>query len=510
MQAGVLSLSCEDGRKKDDVAKKVSEENAKVERRREKGQARFRTRRAHRVGSVDMIDVTDQVSHAAHQQRLKDEAAEAPTSSTRKPSSASAQARAPRKRRQAKKTRQSQFGKTLTHWANSDRIAGIIMLCFAAAGLLIANLPVIGPAFEHLREFVINVPFTNIRLDIADWVQDGVLTLFFLVVGLELKQELTHGSLSNPKRAAVPMIAAVGGMVAPPIVYLSVVSLMKAAGNATALNPQALSGWAVPTATDIAFSLAVLAIFSKGLPSEIRGFLLTLATVDDLLGILLIAFLFTSVNQWYWFVLMGACALLWAWMSRLKKVPWPLVALLGIVMWSMTFEAGIHPTLSGVIFGLLVPSKRMHGERTTRAHRWATRLNPISALFAVPLFALFATAIPFGGMSWSVLISPIVLGIVLALVIGKPLGVMVASWISVHLFNLELAGGLKIRDMIGMACACGIGFTVSFLIASLAFSHPILVEESRLAVLLGSVLSAVVAAVVLTIQSRHPKQRWQQ
>ena len=139
------------------MAKKVSEENTKVERGREKGQARFRTRRAHRVGSVDMIDVTDQVSHAAHQQRLKDEAAEAaeaPTSSTRKPSSASAQARAPRKRRQAKKTRQSQFGKTLTHWANSDRIAGIIMLCFAAAGLLIANLPVIGPAFEHLREFV--------------------------------------------------------------------------------------------------------------------------------------------------------------------------------------------------------------------------------------------------------------------------------------------------------------------------------------------------------------------
>ena len=269
-----------------------------------------------------------------------------------------------------------------------------------------------------------------------------------------------------------------------------------------------MGGWAVPTATDIAFSLAVLAIFSKGLPTEIHSFLLTLATVDDLLGILLIAFAFTSVNAWYWFALMVVFLLIWAWLCRLKKVPWALVVVIAILMWSMTYEAGIHPTLSGVMFGLLVPAKRMHGERQSRARRWSNRLQPYSALIALPLFALFATAIPLGGFGPSVFTSPVLVGIVVALVIGKPLGVMAASWICVHIFHLELAGGLKIRDLIGMACACGIGFTVSFLIASLAFQRSIFSEEARLAVLLGSFISMIVAAIVLQIQSRHPRQRW--
>lgn len=394
------------------------------------------------------------------------------------------------------------------HLAFSDRDSGLVMLLFAFLGLVCANIPVIGEGFERARDFALRIPLTNINLSIGDWVQDGVLTLFFLCVGLGLKQELVTGSLSKPRRAAVPVIAAVGGMAAPPIVYLSVVSLMKMSGDPLAFHPQTMNGWAVPTATDIAFSLSVLSLFSRGLPREIHSFLLTLATVDDLLGILLIAFVFTSVNEWYWFVLMGVCALVWAWMCRLKKVPWPFVAILGVVLWAMTYEAGIHPTLSGVVFGLLVPARKIHGEPSSRARRWNHRLQPWSALVALPLFSFFATAISLRGFTARTLISPVVVGICLALVIGKPLGVMSASWISVHLFKLELAGGLKIRDLIGMACACGIGFTVSFLIASLAFQDSLHIADARFAVLLGSFLSACVAAIVLTIQSRHPRARW--
>ncbi len=394
------------------------------------------------------------------------------------------------------------------HLAFSDRDSGLVMLVFAFLGLICANLPVIGRCFESVRDFPLRIPLTNINLSVGDWVQDGVLTLFFLCVGLGLKQELVTGSLSRPKRAAVPVIAAVGGMAVPPIIYLSVVTIMRMGGDPLAFRPQIMNGWAVPTATDIAFSLSVLSLFSKGLPREIHSFLLTLATVDDLLGILLIAFVFTSVNAWYWFVLMGLCALVWAWMCRLKKVPWLLVVVLGILLWTMTFEAGIHPTLSGVVFGLLVPARKIHGEPSSRARRWNHRLQPWSALVALPLFAFCATAISLKGFTSRTLISPVVVGICLALIIGKPLGVMLASWISVHIFGLELAGGLKIRDLIGMACACGIGFTVSFLIAALAFHDSVHIADARFAVLLGSFLSACVAAVVLRIQSLHPRARW--
>ena len=391
--------------------------------------------------------------------------------------------------------------------AFSDRWSGVVMLGFAVLGLILANLPVIGRGFFDFSRLSIPIPLTNIHLSIGDWVQDGLLTLFFLVVGLDLKCELTTGSLSNPRRAAVPMIAAVGGMLMPMGVYLLVTNALRAGGD-PAVTAQAMGGWPVPTATDIAFSLAVLSLFSRGLPTEIHSFLLTLATVDDLLGILLIAFLFTSVNAWYWFAFMLAILIFWAWLARLRRVPWPIVILLAVLMWAMTYEAGIHPTLAGVMFGLMVPAKRMHGERQSRARRWSDRLTPWSSLVALPLFALFATAIPLGGFGWSVFVSPVLLGIVAALVIGKPLGVMAAAWICVHVFRLELAGGLKIRDLIGMACACGIGFTVSFLIASLAFRGGAYIEEARLAVLLGSFLSMIVAAIVLQIQSRHPRKRW--
>lgn len=403
---------------------------------------------------------------------------------------------------------------TIRRIAASDRISGLIMLGFALAGLLLANLPFTAHAFEQLEEFRIAIPRTNIDMGLGHWVQDGLLTVFFLTVGLELKQELTTGSLSNPKAAAVPMLCAVGGMLVPPVLFIAVIALFAhfgpgGAGELVIASGTDFSfgemshGWAVPTATDIAFSLAVLALFAKALPGSIRAFLMTLATVDDLLAIILIAVFFSSVNAWYWFIGIAACAVAWYFLVRMQKVPWLAVAIVGILAWVMMFEAGIHPTLVGVLAGLLTPARERFGEKSPRAERYADKLQPFSALLALPIFALFATGVHFESLTWALFVSPVVIAVIVALVVGKPLGIMITAWLSTHLAGLRMAKGLRVRDMFPAACACGIGFTVSFLIASLAYQDAELSAESRFGVLIASLIAAVISGILLSRQSKR-------
>ena len=366
--------------------------------------------------------------------------------------------------------------------------------------------------FEAVAETQLGIPGTNIILPIGHWAQDGLLTIFFLTVGLDLKQELTTGSLANPKAAAVPMLCAVGGMLMPPVLFITVISLvglstiMDTAGMiaviATALAT-ATQGWAIPTATDIAFSLAVLALFAKAMPGSIRAFLMTLATVDDLLAIILIAVFFSSLNAWYWFIGIAICAAIWAFLVRLRRVPWLLVAVIGVLAWVMMFEAGVHPTLAGVLVGLLTPSREMHGEKSPRAQRYASKLQPFSSLLALPIFALFATGVHFAELSPALMLSPVVIGIIVALVIGKPLGIMITAWLSTHVAGLTMAKGLRVRDMFPAACACGIGFTVSFLIASLAYTNTELSAEGRFGVLMASLIAALISGILLSRQSKR-------
>ena len=394
--------------------------------------------------------------------------------------------------------------------AASDRISGLIMLGFALAGLLLANLPFTSHAFEELENFHVAIPYTNIDMGLGHWVQDGLLTVFFLTVGLELKQELTTGSLSNPKAAAVPMLCAVGGMMAPPVLFLLTLFLFSGFGSdplviASGTNftfGEMSHGWAVPTATDIAFSLAVLALFAKALPGSIRAFLMTLATVDDLLAIILIAVFFSSVNAWYWFVGIAVCAVVWYFLVRMRKVPWFAVAIVGILAWVMMFEAGVHPTLAGVLVGLLTPAHERYGEKTPRAERYADKLQPFSALLALPIFALFATGVHFESLTLALFVSPVVVAVMVALVVGKPLGIMITAWLSTHVAGLKMAKGLRVRDMFPAACACGIGFTVSFLISSLAYKDAELSAEARFGVLVGSMVAAVISGILLSRQSK--------
>ena len=334
--------------------------------------------------------------------------------------------------------------------------------------------------FEAVAETQLGIPGTNIILPIGHWAQDGLLTIFFLTVGLDLKQELTTGSLANPKAAAVPMLCAVGGMLMPPVLFITVISLFSrfappAPGIVTIPTgadvpfAEAAQGWAIPTATDIAFSLAVLALFAKAMPGSIRAFLMTLATVDDLLAIILIAVFFSSLNAWYWFIGIAICAAIWAFLVRLRRVPWLLVAVIGVLAWVMMFEAGVHPTLAGVLVGLLTPSREMHGEKSSPA----------------------------------LMLSPVVIGIIVALVIGKPLGIMITAWLSTHVAGLTMAKGLRVRDMFPAACACGIGFTVSFLIASLAYTNTELSAEGRFGVLMASLIAALISGILLSRQSKR-------
>lgn len=368
--------------------------------------------------------------------------------------------------------------------------------------------------FEAVAETQLGIPGTNIILPIGHWAQDGLLTIFFLTVGLDLKQELTTGSLANPKAAAVPMLCAVGGMLMPPVLFITVISLFSrfappAPGIVTIPTgadipfAEAAQGWAIPTATDIAFSLAVLALFAKALPGSIRAFLMTLATVDDLLAIILIAVFFSSLNAWYWFIGIAICAAIWAFLVRLRRVPWLLVAVIGVLAWVMMFEAGVHPTLAGVLVGLLTPSREMHGEKSPRAQRYASKLQPFSSLLALPIFALFATGVHFAELSPALMLSPVVIGIIVALVIGKPLGIMITAWLSTHVAGLTMAKGLRVRDMFPAACACGIGFTVSFLIASLSYTNTELSAEGRFGVLMASLIAALISGILLSRQSKR-------
>lgn len=398
--------------------------------------------------------------------------------------------------------------------AASDRASGLVMLAFAVLGLLLANIPATAPVFEHVSHITLGIPGTNVSMSLGHWMQDGLLTLFFLVVGLDLRQELTTGSLADPRAAAVPMLCAVGGMLVPPVLFVGVMALFSLYGPPGAGSvllgsgssvgfAEAARGWAIPTATDIAFSLAVLALFAKALPGSIRAFLMTLATVDDLLAIILIAVFFSSLNGWYWFLGIAACTLVWAWLVRRRRVPWPIVAVVGVLAWVMMYEEGVHPTLAGVLVGLATPSREIHGEDTPRAERYRNRLQPFSALLALPLFALFATGVHLDSLTPRLLISPVVVSLVVALAVGKPVGVMLVAWLSTTRGRLSLPRGLRLHDLFPAACACGIGFTVSLLLASLAYKDAELSAEARFGVLVASLVAACISGVLLHLQSKR-------
>jgi NhaA family Na+:H+ antiporter len=384
----------------------------------------------------------------------------------------------------------------------TETVGGAILLVAAAVALLWANLPISG-VYESLRtvvpydgSVVVGPLDLHLDLDLATWAADGLLAIFFFVVGLELKRELVAGTLRDPARAALPVAAALGGMAVPALAYLAVVS--------TAGGPGDLDGWGVPVATDIAFALAVLAVLSSHLPIALRVFLLTLAVVDDLLAIVVIAVFYTdSLQLPYLLLALVPLGLFTVLVQRRVTTPWLLLPL-ALLTWLFVHESGVHATIAGVLLGFAVPVLRPGLPGTCLAQRLEHAWRPISAGLAIPVFAFFSAGVGLaGGGVERILTDPVALGIMAGLVVGKPVGVLAASWLLVRVSRVRLMPGVSWWDMVGLGFLTGIGFTVSLLIAELAFDSATTIEDARGGVLFGSLIAAALAAVLLTARNRH-------
>lgn len=384
-----------------------------------------------------------------------------------------------------------------THrWLTRDTTSGILLLVAAALALAWANSPW-RAGYTALSDLTIGPGVLHLSLPLSAWAADGLLAIFFLVVGLELKHELVAGSLRHPSEAAVPVLAAVGGMLLPAALY---------AGLVLALGePSVLHGWAIPTATDIAFALAVLGVFGRGLPAALRVFLLTLAVVDDLLAIVVIAVFYTAHIDVLALLSALACVAVFGVIVRLRRPFWWLLVPLGIAAWAFMHSSGVHATIAGVLLGFTVPARAIHGESEPRTHRFGAAVGPLSSGLALPIFAFFAAGVSLldGGGPIAVLGQPMVLAIVVALVLGKLGGVLGMTMLVTRTTPLRLPEALTLRDLLPVGFLTGIGFTVALLVAELSFPDSEHTAAAKLAILGGSIIAATVAAVMLRWDARR-------
>jgi NhaA family Na+:H+ antiporter len=394
-------------------------------------------------------------------------------------------------------------------WAEASRIAavlrketvgGILLLVGTLAALVWANSPW-SASYAQLRDTRVGPAALHLDLTLGTWAADGLLAIFFFVAGLELKREFVAGDLRDPRRAALPVMAAVGGMVAPALIYVLV---------ALGAGEGALRGWAIPTATDIAFALAVLAVISTHLPSALRTFLLTLAVVDDLLAITIIAIFYTSALSVTPLLLALVPLVLFAFLVQKRVRSWWLLLPLAVLTWGLVHASGVHPTVAGVLLAFTVPVVRSQAAGGPDAgpglaEHFEHRFRPLSAGVAVPVFAFFAAGVSVGGLAGLAgsLRDPVALGIVAGLVAGKTVGITGATWLVSRLTRARLAEELSWWDVLGLALLGGIGFTVSLLIGELAFGPGSVRDDHvKVGVLLGTLTAALLAAVVLRARNR--------
>lgn len=402
----------------------------------------------------------------------------------------------------------------VTRILRNEFASGIAVMAAALLGFLAANSPLAG-AYMDLRDFRIGPDSLNLNLSLGTWAADGLLAVFFFMVGLELKREFVTGALSKFTTAIVPVAAAFGGVALPALIYL-----------AFTFGTEAAHGWAIPAATDIAFAVAILGLIAPRIPTALRIFLLTLAVVDDLIAISIIAIFYTSGVQFAFLALALVPLALYAFLARRfaawfadhRWAAWAILLPLGIVVWALVHESGVHATIAGVVLAFTVPvvSKPQKGaprvadtdhensrESLDLAHLFGYRFGPLSSGFAVPVFAFFAAGVAVGGEN-RFPFDPIAFGIIAGLVIGKTVGISATTWAILRFTRAELGGDASWREVIGVAALGGIGFTVSLLIADLSFTDPADADTARLAVMVASLIAAAVAAALLV---RKPRAR---
>ncbi|MFB6439072.1 Na+/H+ antiporter NhaA [Streptomyces sp. NPDC056411] len=384
----------------------------------------------------------------------------------------------------------------ITDALRTETVGGVLLLTAAVAALIWANT--LGGSYRAVTGFHLGPASLGLDLSVQHWAANGLLAVFFFVAGIELKRELVAGELREPRAAALPVIAAVCGMATPAVVYFLVNSL----------GGGSLQGWAVPTATDIAFALAVLAVIGTSLPAALRAFLLTLAVVDDLFAILIIAVFFTSKINFLALGLAVAGLALFYVLLRKGVRGWYLYVPLAVAIWALMENSGVHATIAGVAMGLMLRCHRHEGEKLSPGERIEHLVRPLSAGLAVPLFALFSAGVSLSsGALRDVFTRPETLGVVLGLIVGKAVGIFGGTWCTARFTRAELNPDLKWPDVFAVASLAGIGFTVSLLIGELAFADsPALAAEIKASVLVGSLLAAVLAGVLLKIRNAKYKK----
>jgi NhaA family Na+:H+ antiporter len=365
----------------------------------------------------------------------------------------------------------------------SDRSAALLLMGAAIIGIVIANSP-FGPAFLDFKHAYVGFESIGLSLSVEHWVSDLLLATFFLVAGLELKYELSSGVLSKPASALVPVLAGIGGVVVPALIYV-----------AFNWGTDYLNGWPIPTATDIAFALGVLAIFGRGLPKSARVFLLALAIFDDLVAILIIAVFFTSDVEVLWLAAAAVIAALHMLMEKFGKLPINYVRVFTfILLWYTVYQSGVHATVAGVVLGLIIPSKKTHS--------LVEKIQPWTNTVSLPIYAFFAVAIAlpvFDGAFSSVFV-----GIAVALPIGKVIGITALAILANKIAAKPDRLDLEALDFLAISGLAGIGFTVSLLMTNLAFKDTqYIVAEATLAVILGSLLAMAFGGWLSQVRGRY-------
>jgi len=377
---------------------------------------------------------------------------------------------------------------SLLGFFKKESSTGILLMLATVAAMTVANSP-----FKHFYDefnqipVVVSIGTLTIAKPLLLWINDGLMAIFFFMVGLEIKREVVEGELRDPKKIAVPAMAALGGMVVPALIY-------------TLFNhgdPQAMAGWAIPTATDIAFALGILSLLGNRVPAVLKLFLLTLAIIDDLGAIIIIALFYTSGLSYLSLGIVAATIVILFLMNRYGIVNNTAYVLIGVVMWVAMLKSGVHATLAGVILGLFIPIKNNKASFHALEHSLHGPVNHV----ILPLFAFVNTGIDFANITARDLKDAITMGIVLGLFVGKQLGIFLFSWVAIKLGLGRLPEGVTWRHLYGLAILGGVGFTMSLFIGSLAFECSgeacLSMVDERMGILIGSLLSGVAGYLML-------------
>ncbi len=397
-----------------------------------------------------------------------------------------------------------------------ETVGGFLLLAATVLALIVANSGW-GEGYFGLRSTYLQITFGELfwEISVGKFAADALLAIFFFLAGLELKREFVAGELREPRKALVPVVAAVGGVIVPAIIYTTIV---------LDDGPEALRGWAIPVATDIAFALAVLAVVGTALPLALRTFLLTLAVVDDLIAITIIAFFYTTdlaplylLASFAGLAVYGLIAQRYQEFFRLRATAaWFILLPIGMIVWFFMYESGVHATVAGVLLAFTVPVRARGGDddglgsRMGLAETFEHRYRPLSAGVAVPVFAFFSAGVAVGG--WDGLVaavtSPVALGIMVGLVVGKAVGITAATWLITRLPGVALPRGVTWVDLIGLATLAGMGFTVSLLISELSFGQGSPLDDvGKVGILLGSLIAAVLAVILLGTRNRQYRRQ---